>query len=554
MRLHVHAVNSNAYVPEPILQNIVCEGVYNDKNDFCFLFAIRVRADALCRIGVCTAFRRRSVSTVKVVLYARVSTIGQETEGQSIQNQQRAMYAAAQKHGWKVQRYYQEAASAGTIEGRAEFTRMLADLPKLKPQCIVIQTLDRFTRNLKDGLNLLEELRGHHVGLLPLDWRRTSALDIDDDRDWADVVAEFTAAERERRRISRRVKDSYEGRRARGAVLANRTPFGLLRQGDHFVPGPDAWIVAEAEQRLLRGDGQLGIVSWVRDVAPEAGWKTIYGLYACMVNEHYVRAGARTPERHRELRDYLRGIRSRFGQRRENEHEFTGLFRCSCGELLYGAVAWRKGVGYPTLRCNSLLKDPRGHNTSYAVSKVADQWLSLVRDLQADDAALERWAKGAPSDDREKHLQRRLAAVDQRAAALKRRRDAAFDLLGSGDATLERQARQALTELDTDEMELRVQREAVLGELARIPSATRRDPEALRAQIAQFVRVYQRAGTRRRNELNRALVRAIGSHPVLYREGDGKAANRAPITILWTALTSAARASSVSRSSVSRAR
>lgn len=494
---------------------------------------------------------RVDAELLNVVLYARVSTIGQETEGQSIQNQQRAMYAAAQKHGWKVVRYYQEAASAGTIEGRIEFTRMIADLPKLRPQCIVIQTLDRFTRNLREGLNLLEELRGHHVGLLPLDWRRNTPLDIDDDRDWADVVAEFTAAERERRRISRRVKDSYEGRRARGAVLANRTPFGLLRSGDRFVPGPDAWIVAEAEQRLLRGDGQLGIVAWVRDVAPESGWKTIYGLYACMVNEHYVKAGARTPERHRELRDYLQGVRSRYGQRRENEHEFTGVFRCPCGELLYGAVAWRKGVGYPTLRCNSVLRDPKnGHNTSYAVSKIADQWLALIRDMHADTAALDRWAKGAPGDDRERQLQRRLAAVDQRAAALKRRRDSAFDLLGSGDAVLERQARQALTELDADEMELRVQREAVLGELARIPTTERRDPDALRAHIAQFVRVYQRAGTRRRNELNRALIRAIGSHPVLAREGDGKAANRAPIVISWPQVTCAARSSSASRSSV----
>lgn len=475
---------------------------------------------------------------LKVLLYARVSTIGQETEGQSIQNQQRAMYAAAQKNGWKVLRYYQEAASAGTVDGRTEFTRMIADLPKIKADCIVIQTLDRFTRNLREGLNLLEELRGHHVGLLPLDWRRTTPLDIDDDRDWGDVVTEFTAAERERRRISRRVKDSYEGRRARGAVLANRAPFGLTRSGDRFVPGADAWIVAEAEKRLLRGDGQLAIVSWVREVAPETGWKTIYGLYSCMANEHYVRAGARTPQRHRELRDHLEGVRDRFGQRRENEHEFTGVFRCSCGELLYGAVAWRKGVGYPTLRCNSLLKDPsKGHNTSFAVSKIADQWLALIRDLQADADAIERWAEGSKGDDRERQLHRRLAVVDQRAAALKRRRDSAFDLLGSADPALERQARQALAELDTDEMELRVQREALLGELARIPSSARRDPAALALQIKQFMRVYQRAGTRRRNELNRALVRVIGSNPVLYREADGKQANRAPIVIAWPEVT-----------------
>lgn len=463
------------------------------------------------------------------------------------------MRAAAQRYGWNVVRYYHEAASAGTVEGRAQFTRMIADLPKTKPQAIVIQTLDRFTRNLRDGLNTLEELRGHRVGLLPVDWRRNTPLDIDDDRDWGDVVAEFTAAERERRRIGRRIKDSYEGRRQRGAVLANRAPFGLQRQGDRFVPGPQAWIVAEAEERLLRGDGKLAIVSWVREIAPD-GWKSIYGLYYGMLNEHYVKAGARSVERHRELAALLARVRSRYGQDRENDHEFTGVFRCSCGELLYGAIAWRDGKGYPTLRCNSVLKNPNGHNTSYAVSKIAEQWLALIGELRADPASVAAWSAGTQDDDRERQLQRQLAAIDQKGAALKRRRDAAFDLLGSGERALERQARQTLTEIDADEGAIHVEREAVLGELARIPHAQARNPQALLAALGSFGKVYTRASLRKRNELNRALVAIVGEHPVLVRDGEGKGAVRAPIRIAWpqiTLFTAADRASCAWPSSAS---
>jgi len=47
---------------------------------------------------------------------------------------------------------------------------MIADLPQLRPDLVVVDTMDRFSRNLKDGLDLLERFEGHGIASLPLDW------------------------------------------------------------------------------------------------------------------------------------------------------------------------------------------------------------------------------------------------------------------------------------------------------------------------------------------------------------------------------------------------
>src|SRR6185312_228547 len=155
---------------------------------------------------------------MRVVSYSRVSSLSQETDGQSLQNQERAFTRWLERTGNTRVRAYRESASAGTIEGREEFSRMLKELPRLKVDAVIIDAMDRFTRSLRDGLNLIEELRSHGVGLLPIDWHRDKPLDLNLDRDWADVVDEFTTAEAERRRIRKRIRRAYEGRRERGAT------------------------------------------------------------------------------------------------------------------------------------------------------------------------------------------------------------------------------------------------------------------------------------------------------------------------------------------------
>lgn len=86
---------------------------------------------------------------MNVVTYARVSTISQETEGQSLANQERTFQAWLKRTQSVRIRAYAESKSAKSIEGRLQFMRMIADLPDLMPDLVVVDTIDRFSRNPK---------------------------------------------------------------------------------------------------------------------------------------------------------------------------------------------------------------------------------------------------------------------------------------------------------------------------------------------------------------------------------------------------------------------
>lgn len=464
---------------------------------------------------------------MRIVSYARVSTIGQETIGESLDNQERAFEHYLARTGADCVGAYREAKSAKDIAGRAQFSRMIAELPITKPDCIVVDTLDRFTRNLREGLNTLEQLRGHGVGLLPLDWGRREPIDLDNDSDWSQVVEEFQAAERERRRIRKRVKRSYEGRRERGATTTNRAPFGLRKVGDRLVPDAQtAWIVGEAEARALAGEDFLAIARWAKALHPSA-WATPSSVRTAFENDSYLLAGARTPDRHRALCEMLALRASRFGQRRENESEFTGVILCGpCYEdgrlcLMTGRLQRKRGIAYASVACNTArTATNRPHFFSVHQSRFEAQWWRYVDDLAASSTLLERWASAVSLDgqNRERTLTARLASIDQQATALKARRDRALDLLADKSAAVARQACKALEDVERDEMELAIARQTVLGELAAAP-ARDRDSHAMRALLEQYGQVYHNAPIRTRNELNRALCAAIGSHPRLHRSG-----------------------------------
>lgn len=475
---------------------------------------------------------------MRVALYSRVSTKKAEQQ-ESLVNQERAFARWVSESGATVAASYVERASGGSIEGRIEFRRMIAELRRHRVDVIVVDTLDRFTRNLRDGLNLLEELRGHRVGLLPLDWHRSRPIAVDDDSDWRDVVEEFTGAERERRRIRRRVLRSYEGRRERGATTSNRAPFGTRKVGDRLVEDPEtAWIVREVDARLVAGEPSPSILVWARAAHPNA-WKVRASILAAAANPRYVTAGVRTPETHRQLATLLERHRARYGTSvtRRHDHEFTGVFHCPrCGHLMSGfPVSGRQGVICPTMN-----RADGGHPIFIvAASKFSAQWGRYLRRLEAiDGEQLRRWAAGdlGPHASRTRALYRRISDLEQRTAALKARRDAAFDLFADPDPAVRNQARRLLAEVDSDEGALEREREIVLAELSASP-APRRDADELEALLGSLASLYDAATIRERNALNRALCAHLGSHPTIERP-DGPNASPAtrryvPATITW---------------------
>jgi DNA invertase Pin-like site-specific DNA recombinase len=80
---------------------------------------------------------------MRVVTYARVSTINQETEGQSLSNQELAFQKWISKERATGIRAYAGSKSAKSIEERSEFSRMISELPILRPDLVIVDTIDR---------------------------------------------------------------------------------------------------------------------------------------------------------------------------------------------------------------------------------------------------------------------------------------------------------------------------------------------------------------------------------------------------------------------------
>ncbi len=461
---------------------------------------------------------------MKIVTYARVSTVGQERKGQSLPNQERAFCDFIERGGHVRLKAYQESASAGTIAGRSAFSQMLDELPRLKPDAVVVDTLDRFTRNLRDGLNVIEQLRGHGVGLLPIDWRREQPISVDDDRDWCDVVDEFTGAERERRRISRRIRRSFDGRRERGATTVNHTAFGIKKVGDHLAPDPEtAWVVRDIDRRILEGQSRSQIALWASNVSSST-ITSQDAIYHIVKNKHYVEAGVRSAETQRRLDTKMREFARRFAKAGTHGHALTGVIACGrCLDLGYRPEeSLMCGLWFKRNQC-SAISCRRGRHSDFHVfaHRVEPLFVEFLTRWRAPDA-LKNWADEPATGEvgaKAEALKRRLSDIEQREARIKARRDAAFDMAADRSRAIVSQARKALLEIEQDERALAVERQAVSGELAAVPTPRPRDLNEVQALLDSAAETYWALTMTERNELARALCAALGSNPRVDRRG-----------------------------------
>jgi len=99
---------------------------------------------------------------MKVAIYTRVSTEDQAREGYSIEVQQEYLLDHAKRMGWEVYKIYSDDVSGYVID-RPALNEMLEDAKRKKFELIITYKLDRFSRKLKDLLNIVDELDDYGV-------------------------------------------------------------------------------------------------------------------------------------------------------------------------------------------------------------------------------------------------------------------------------------------------------------------------------------------------------------------------------------------------------
>jgi site-specific DNA recombinase len=101
---------------------------------------------------------------MKVAIYIRVSTEDQAKEGYSLEVQREYLEAFAKREGLEIFKVYQDDGISGYSAERPALKELLKDAQEKRFDLVLVYKIDRFSRNLKDLLNLVDELSSSGVG------------------------------------------------------------------------------------------------------------------------------------------------------------------------------------------------------------------------------------------------------------------------------------------------------------------------------------------------------------------------------------------------------
>jgi len=101
---------------------------------------------------------------MKVAIYLRVSTEEQVKEGYSLEVQEEYLREYAKREQHQVHNMYKDDGISGYSMERPALIRLLRDAKDNKFDLVIVYKLDRFSRNLRDLLNIVEELSAYGVG------------------------------------------------------------------------------------------------------------------------------------------------------------------------------------------------------------------------------------------------------------------------------------------------------------------------------------------------------------------------------------------------------
>ncbi|HPY99770.1 MAG TPA: recombinase family protein, partial [bacterium] len=101
---------------------------------------------------------------MKIAIYIRVSTEEQAKEGYSLTTQREHLENYAKREGHDIFRVYSDDGISGYSERRPALQALLQDAKLRRFDLVIVYKIDRFSRNLKDLLNLVDELSNSSVG------------------------------------------------------------------------------------------------------------------------------------------------------------------------------------------------------------------------------------------------------------------------------------------------------------------------------------------------------------------------------------------------------
>jgi DNA invertase Pin-like site-specific DNA recombinase len=188
---------------------------------------------------------------MKAYGYCRVSTTGQQEEGVSLAHQQARITAWATANGHELAGMLVETGSGSCADNRPELQKVMAAVCKAKG-VLVVYSLSRFSRSVKDTLTLAEQLDKASAHLASL------SESIDTSSAVGRMVFRMlsTLNEFEREMLVERTTNALGHMRRQNRRISGRIPFGytLAADGSTLLPvASEQAAIVRIEQRRAKG-------------------------------------------------------------------------------------------------------------------------------------------------------------------------------------------------------------------------------------------------------------------------------------------------------------
>jgi DNA invertase Pin-like site-specific DNA recombinase len=151
--------------------------------------------------------------------YCRVSTSEQSDNGASLEAQEKAIRAEAERRGWQLIDTVSEVGSGKSADARQRLQDALSRLDAGEADILIVSRLDRLTRSLLDFAGIVNRAQDHGWTLVAIE--QGFDLNKPEGRMLAGILATF--AQYERDLISARTKDALDVKRSNGVHCGRRS-------------------------------------------------------------------------------------------------------------------------------------------------------------------------------------------------------------------------------------------------------------------------------------------------------------------------------------------
>ena len=203
--------------------------------------------------------------TMKAALYIRVSTEDQVREGYSLEVQREYLESFASREGYEVYNVYCDEGISAYSTRRPELQKLLSDAKEKRFEVVLVYKIDRFSRNLKDLLTLVDELSDAGVGFKSA----TEPFDTTNSAGKLMFQQLGSFAEFERNRIAERVfPGMVKGVQSGNWQGARYAPYGYTyNKADKmlYVVETEANVVKLIYTMYLAGKSIRGIITYLNN-------------------------------------------------------------------------------------------------------------------------------------------------------------------------------------------------------------------------------------------------------------------------------------------------